>query len=218
MESSNIAAPRPPLHNSSPGGNPRPNVDCFSVTLANKITISRICLIPVFALAMLAYMSTVEFGNPDPRLRWLAAAVFFIASATDGIDGYIARRYNQRSRLGAILDPIADKGLVITALVLLSTKSSAFPAWFPLFVIARDLILMIGFVFLSARFHRLEVRPNLIGKLATILQIVSILIFLTGFPWIDLLIPVTLATALTVASGVSYAIEGINQATRHRKC
>jgi CDP-diacylglycerol--glycerol-3-phosphate 3-phosphatidyltransferase len=200
------------------GGDPQPNVDYSSVTLANKITISRICLIPLFAVATIAYEWTVEFGNPDQRFRWLAAALFLIASATDGIDGYVARRYNQRSRTGAILDPIADKGLVVTALVLLSTKSSAFPVWFPVVVIGRDLILIIGFLLISARIHRLDVHPRLIGKLATIFQIVSILIFLTGFSWIDLLIPVTLATALTIASGVSYAIDGILQAMRHRKC
>jgi CDP-diacylglycerol--glycerol-3-phosphate 3-phosphatidyltransferase len=188
------------------------------VTLANKITISRICLIPVFALAAIAYTSTVEIGLPDHRLRWLAAALFLIAAATDGIDGYVARKYKQQSHLGAILDPIADKGLVITALVLLSTRSSAFPLWFPLSVIGRDLILVLGYLYISRRFQPLQVRPSLVGKLATIFQISSILIYLLGFPWIDLQVPVTLATAFTLSSGVGYVIDGIAQAKRHWKC
>lgn len=188
------------------------------MTLANKITIVRICLIPVFATVTIACSATGTEDNPDGRLRWLAAAIFIVAAATDGIDGFVARRLNQRSRLGAILDPLADKGLIFTALILLTIKSPVFPPWFSISVIGRDLALIAGYLLLSTRFHPVEVRPSLIGKLATILQIISILFVLTGFRWIDLLIPVILATGCTLVSGVGYAIDGILQLVRHRKC
>jgi CDP-diacylglycerol--glycerol-3-phosphate 3-phosphatidyltransferase len=188
------------------------------VTLANKITIVRICLIPVFAAVTIAYSATGAEDNSDERLRWLAAAIFIVAAATDGVDGFVARRFNQRSRLGAILDPLADKGLIFTALILLTIKLPAFPPWFPISVIGRDLALIAGYILLSTQFQPVEVHPSLMGKLATILQIISILFVLTGFRWIDLLIPVILATGFTLASGVGYAIAGILQLVRHRKC
>ena len=89
------------------------------------------------------------------------------------LDGYIARRFNQRSRLGAILDPIADKGLVLTAIVVLalSNRSEDFPIWFPIAVIGRDTILVVGFLALSKAIGRVEIRPSKIGKTATLLQI-----------------------------------------------
>src|SRR5260370_25849506 len=81
----------------------------------------------------------------------------------DGVDGFIARRFNQRSRLGAFLDPIADKGLVITAIVVLalSNRSKGFPIWFPIAVIGRDAVLVIGFrPFESDRTRRDSTQQN----------------------------------------------------------
>jgi len=190
------------------------------MTLANKITIIRICMIPTFTFAALAYEATVAVKSPDERLRWIVTAIFTLAAATDGVDGLIARRFNQQTRLGAILDPVADKGLVFTALILLTPDawSNGFPLWFPIFVIGRDLILIGSFLVLSVLSHSLNIQASLAGKLATTLQIVSIIWVLSGFQWIDLLFPVALATVLTLVSGIGYTIDGINQVTRHRNC
>ncbi len=85
------------------------------MTTANKITILRILSVPFFVAQMLYYFDT---GREEHR--WLAFLSFSIAAICDGVDGYIARRYNQRSELGAILDPLADKLLLISGVVLLS--------------------------------------------------------------------------------------------------
>ncbi len=82
------------------------------MTLANKITIARLCLIPIFGIFAWKYGTSVARGRPAECVRVIAAFVFIIIAAMDVLDGFIARRFNQRSRLGAILDPIADKGLV----------------------------------------------------------------------------------------------------------
>jgi CDP-diacylglycerol--glycerol-3-phosphate 3-phosphatidyltransferase len=130
------------------------------------------------------------------------------------LDGFIARRFNQRSRLGAILDPIADKGLVTTAIVVLAhhNLSGEFPIWFPVAVIGRDAILLIGFLGLSKAIGRVEIRPSKIGKAATLLQIASILWLLLGLRRIGHIYLPALATLFTVASGLGYVVDGIRQA------
>ena len=74
------------------------------MTLANQITVLRILLIPIFALLAAYYSDSISSGMPNEQLKWAAVAVFVVAAASDGIDGFIARRYNQRTPLGAILD------------------------------------------------------------------------------------------------------------------
>ena len=90
------------------------------MTLANQITIGRILLIPVFVLFCVYYGQGVEAGQPEEWQRWAAIITFLVASASDGLDGWIARHWSQRSRLGTILDPIADKGLLLAAIITLS--------------------------------------------------------------------------------------------------
>ncbi|PAW70679.1 MAG: hypothetical protein B9S30_02160, partial [Verrucomicrobiia bacterium Tous-C5FEB] len=88
------------------------------MTLASKITVSRIVLIPVFAMLAWRYGQSVAAGEANELLRWWALAVFLVAAASDGIDGWIARRFNQKSDFGAFIDPIADKGLMLTGVVM----------------------------------------------------------------------------------------------------
>jgi hypothetical protein len=110
------------------------------------LTPPRICLIPIFGIFASQYGARVVRGRPAWYVRVIAAFVFILAAGMDGLDGFLARRLNQRSRLGAILDPIADKGLVMMAIVVLalSNRSKCFPIWFPIAVIGRDAILVIG--------------------------------------------------------------------------
>ena len=93
------------------------------MTLASKITLARIALVPVFAVYVARYGMSVANGTPQEALRWTALGLFIFASGTDGVDGWVARRFNQKSKFGAFIDPLADKFLLITAIVFLS----AFP-------------------------------------------------------------------------------------------
>jgi cardiolipin synthase (CMP-forming) len=182
------------------------------MTLANKITVARICLIPVFAGSAWGYSLSVLRAAPSEGLRILATLAFSIAVVTDGIDGFIARRWNQRSRLGSILDPIADKGLMFAAMIALSQSGwrPSLPWFFPCTVIGRDLFLLIGFLLLTRRIGHVEIRPSWSGKAATALQIVSILWVLLQIP-ADPIVPVVAATVMTIASGVGYLIDGLRQ-------
>jgi CDP-diacylglycerol--glycerol-3-phosphate 3-phosphatidyltransferase len=186
-----------------------------AMTLANKITISRILLIPVFVLFAVYYGQSVAEGNPQEWQRLTAIGVFLLASMTDGIDGWVARRFGQRSRLGAILDPIADKGLLLTAIITLSLSgwAIAFPLWFPVLVIARDVVIVGGCMVLKHLGGDLEVHPSWTGKTATALQMIAI-------AWVMLQLdfsvyPIAAAGVFTLISGVDYIFRGIGHLRHH---
>jgi CDP-diacylglycerol--glycerol-3-phosphate 3-phosphatidyltransferase len=182
------------------------------MTLPNKITVTRICLIPVFALVAWMYGLTVVSNHPDERLRYASAGIFILAAATDGLDGFIARRFNQRSRLGSILDPLADKGLIATAIlvIVLGNWPDRFPVWFAVVVLGRDFLLGIGFLTLSNAID-VTVRPSLLGKTATALQITAILWVLLGVPWIAPVYASGGAMIFTLISGFGYIVDAFRQ-------
>ncbi|NLC14694.1 MAG: CDP-alcohol phosphatidyltransferase family protein, partial [Chloroflexi bacterium] len=101
------------------------------MTTANKVTILRILLVPVFITTILFFERT-----GDSFYRFLAILAFSVASISDAVDGYIARHYNQRSELGAILDPIADKALLVSGAILLSLKDTNLPSIPVIFIIS----------------------------------------------------------------------------------
>src|SRR5205823_12650678 len=115
-------------------------------------------------------------------IRYTAIAIFVIAAVSDGLDGYVARHYNQRSSLGVILDPLADKGLLLSGIITLSISNwsdvdpdyGRFPAWFPVLVISRDAILFVGAGVLYLLVGKVHVKPKWTGKVATVLQMVAI--------------------------------------------
>jgi cardiolipin synthase (CMP-forming) len=182
------------------------------MTLANQITVARICLIPIFVWSAWTYGSSLVHSTPSEGFHMLATVTFCLAAITDGLDGFVARRWNQRSRLGSILDPIADKGLMFGALIALSSSGwrPALPWFFPCIVISRDLLLGIGFLTLTKLRGPVEVRPSWTGKTATVLQIGCIL-------WVLLRIPaglgwlVTLASLFTIVSGIGYLFDVIRR-------
>jgi CDP-diacylglycerol--glycerol-3-phosphate 3-phosphatidyltransferase len=198
------------------------------MTTANKITVTRILLIPVFVMMAIYYGRGVQQGHPQDWQRILAIFVFLVASASDGLDGYVARKYNQRSRLGVVLDPIADKGLLLAAIITLSFSNWTyeFPLWFPVLVITRDAVILIGTALLHYLQGEVQVRPSWIGKTATALQMIAIsmVLVLPGSFYagtvhifsqpVDLNIldiPVTLAGIFTLISGIGYVMRGIRQ-------
>jgi cardiolipin synthase len=185
------------------------------MTLANKITIARILLIPLFVLMAVYYGSSVESGTPQEFLRLLTIVIFVTAAATDGIDGWVARRFHQRSRLGAVLDPIADKGLLLSAIITLSVSpwQVGFPLWFPVLVIARDAVILAGCAVLHHLDGHLDVKPTLAGKSATALQMTAVAWIMLQLPFHQ--VPVWAAGIFTLYSGAEYLLRGIGQLRQH---
>lgn len=185
------------------------------MTTANEITIFRILLIPVFVLFSIYYGRGVEAGDPREWQRWAAIITFILASVTDGLDGWVARRWGQRSKLGAILDPIADKGLLLTAIITLSlTKwNIVFPIWFPVLVVARDAVILTGCGVLYHLDPKMEVRPTWTGKAATATQMAAL-------AWVMLQLPhcpvaIYIAGFFTLVSGADYVARGVHQLRCH---
>lgn len=149
------------------------------MTLANKITVGRLLLVPVFAVLAVRYGRGVEAGTADESLRWWALAVFVTAAVSDGIDGWVARRFNQRSRLGAFMDPLADKALVLTAVVVLTAVNWGpddwrLRWWFAALVIGRDAIILGGIAVLYLAGRRVRIDPHWSGKMCTFTLMVAL--------------------------------------------
>ena len=183
------------------------------MTLATKITIFRLVMIPVFVGFGVEYGKTVNAGRPEEIWRWLAVACFTLAALSDALDGYIARRFNQRSRLGTFLDPIADKALMLAALLTLSFANwgQYLPLWYAALVISRDLIQVSGAIAIGHIAGDIKVVPHWTGKLATVLQVVTI-----GWVFLAIKAPpvwvvASLAAIFTVWSAALYIGAGLSQ-------
>jgi len=177
------------------------------VTVANWITIARLVAIPFIAGSIWA--SAPQHGH----WRVVALVAFVLAALSDALDGFVARAFDQRSRTGGILDPLADKLLINITLVFLAvnvTFKYPVPRWFPVLVLSRDVVISMGAYVLSDVYHTLRVRPRLTGKLTTAAQLAYIVAVLMdlglapGLLW--------LASAITVISLIDYFIEGLRQA------
>jgi cardiolipin synthase (CMP-forming) len=190
------------------------------VTTANKITVVRIFMIPVFVTLAIYYGESIQRGDPQEWQRFAAIIVFLLAAASDGLDGYVARRYNQRSRLGVILDPIADKGLLLSGIITLSITNwsqsdpnyGKFPVWFPVLVITRDAVILVGAAILHYFIgNKMKVKPSWTGKVATVCQMCAIAWVMLQLRFLPLWFVVSVAGIFTAVSGVIYVIEGIRQ-------
>ena len=189
------------------------------MTTANKITIVRILMIPLFVALAIYYGQSIQSGEPLEWLRFAAIVVFLVAAASDGLDGYVARRYNQRSSLGVILDPIADKGLLLSGIITLSISNwsevdpdyGRFPAWFPVLVITRDAVILVGAIVLHVLNGKVHIKPSWTGKVATVLQMCAIGWVMLQIHFIPLPFVVILAGLFTFASGVVYVLDGVRQ-------
>ncbi|MEP7078166.1 MAG: CDP-diacylglycerol--glycerol-3-phosphate 3-phosphatidyltransferase [Chthoniobacterales bacterium] len=189
------------------------------MTTANKITIVRILMIPAFVTMAIYYGQGVQRGEPLEWQRFVAITIFLVAAVSDGLDGYVARRYNQRSALGVILDPIADKGLLLSGIITLSISNwseidpeyGKFPAWFPVLVITRDAVILVGSAVLHLLNGRVQVRPSWTGKVATVLQMAAIAWVMLQFRFMPLLYVVAAAGFFTFVSGVIYVMDGVRQ-------
>jgi cardiolipin synthase len=186
------------------------------MTTANKVTILRILLIPFFVVVMIYYVRT---GNEGYRLAGLLS--FAVASILDGVDGYIARHYNQWSELGTILDPLADKLLLVSAIVFLNFNNEPYlrqiPLWLTGIIIGRDLLLGIGAVVIRLVVGRITVRPHLTGKLATVFQMLAVAWILLKWDFNFGLLEIWILGAglFTGVSTLFYVWDGMKQLGSH---
>jgi cardiolipin synthase len=168
------------------------------LTIPNLITFLRFFLVPGVVYALLS-----------GEVEW-ALAGFLVAGVSDGVDGYIARRYNQRSELGAYLDPMADKLLLVSVFVVLGLMGEL-PLWLVVAAVTRD-ALIVGAVLLSTIMaHPVQVKPLMVSKANTAVQIVVAAYVLTelafGFelPMVASVL-IVLSGLLTVASAGAYLV------------
>jgi len=174
------------------------------MNLPNKISLFRILLVPCIVASLLYYHPSRD------GLRYVTLALFVIGVLSDALDGFIARTTHQQSPLGAVLDPIADKLLILGTLISLSAihglpAMMRIPAWFNLIVLSRDAVLLVGTIliilFTGSSF---PVKPNMLGKCTSVSQMLAIptaLLGITSAAKTGLLIA---AALLTIASGISY--------------
>jgi CDP-diacylglycerol--glycerol-3-phosphate 3-phosphatidyltransferase len=156
-------------------------------------------------------------GNEIHRV--VAIISFALASVCDGVDGFVARRYNQRSELGAILDPLADKLLLVSGIVVLSFDHwpylESVPLWLTGTIIGRDILILFGMLVIQFMVGKVKVRARIIGKVSTVLQMIVVLWIMLkwGGSWLRAL---TVATALcTGISGLLYVWDGTRQLSAH---
>lgn len=180
------------------------------MTVPNFLSLLRILAVPFFAIA-------VWYGRP-----WAACALFAGAGLTDLLDGFIARRFNQKSDLGALLDPAADKLLMTTAFVLLTWRAehmvAPIPPWVAILAITRDVVISFVALFgMQSDVNRL--RPSILGKATTATQLIAIsmglLINALGpRSWTHLVTPAAyyLVAAMVLASGIHYFFRSLQPA------
>jgi cardiolipin synthase len=169
------------------------------IGLANKITISRIILTPIFITAII-------YSRTD-----IALVLFILAVLSDGLDGFIARSLNQKTALGTVLDPIADKILLVSAFICLSLVRSIppdlrMPPYVPIIVISRDAIIVLGSVIVYFIKGDVKIEPSFWGKFTTFFQMMTIVSILVKFHYSYIVWDI--AVLLTVVSGADYMIKG----------
>jgi len=171
-------------------------------TIPNILTVVRILLTPVFVIA---------YTSENFNLAWI---LFAIAGLTDALDGFLARIWNQRTQLGAMLDPLADKTLLVTSFLCLSLKGWI-PTWFTVLVVSRDFIIVGGLAVLN--FWGVDVKsrikPIWVSKFTTAAQIVLVVFVMVqhtfGIEYVNVLnVMVWITAASTALSGIAYVRRG----------
>ncbi len=188
------------------------------MTLASKITLSRLFCAPIFAVLAIIYGQSVKSGAPDEAIRWWAVGIFIVASLSDALDGYIARHYDQRSKFGAFWDPIADKALLITGIITLTIipwgqcegGGWQIPIWFTLLMITRDIIIIVGIRILHYFKAHVPIHPHWTGKVCTVTQMILLgWVMLKIIPYPPFY-PTIAAAIFTTWSGIEYFRQGLH--------
>src|SRR5436853_1111154 len=171
-----------------------------ALTAANQVTLLRMLLIPAFVIL-------VVYGH----LGW-ALTVFVIAGATDAVDGLLARRSGQKTSLGAWLDPMADKLLLVTTFIVLTLPNlnltNRLPIWLTVCVISRDVVIVLTVAIVNLAVGRRTFRPSIFGKLATATYIVTAVVAMffnyRGYHSVLFDVLVFASLAITLISGLHY--------------
>lgn len=191
------------------------------MNLANKLTIFRVMLVPLMVIVPFFNITGEFLGIPYTYL--IIDLIFIIASITDKLDGYIARSRNQITTFGKFLDPLADKILVLTAMIML-VEMGKIPSWIPVIVVARE-FLVSGYRLLAAQNNGSVIAASKWGKLKTVTQMLALILAfvdlngfaqcfiggLTGFAWWYNFVTTILMSVSVVAavlSGIDYIAKG----------
>src|SRR5690625_3558706 len=183
------------------------------MNIPNKITLSRICLIPIFIIILSIPLDWGEWAigtTTLPVSHFVAGIIFLVASATDWLDGYYARKYHLITNMGKFLDPLADKLLVSAAFILL-IELELIAAWIVILIISREFAVT-GFRLVAAG-EGVVLAASSMGKLKTASQLIAIALSLIhNFPFVYLSLPVDIimvyvALVLTIWSGIDYFIK-----------
>jgi cardiolipin synthase len=170
------------------------------MNLPNALTILRILLVPLFAILVFK------------KLTLWALMVFVSAGLTDGLDGYIARKFHLKTKMGAFLDPLADKLLLLTAFVVL-TGYEHFPVWLSGIVVGRDMVTLTGIICIYVVGGTVHFSPSILGKATTLAQLLTIIFFLLTkhVTMLNSYLPPIyfVTTAVTLVSGAHYIYVGI---------
>lgn len=169
------------------------------MNLANRITIARIVSIPFF-------IASVVYSRPD-----IALIIFILAALSDAVDGFIARALKQKTPLGTVLDPIADKLLLLSAYICLTMVGAVpgilrLPPYITITVLSRDAIIVLGSMVIFFITGDLKVAPSPVGKVTTVFQMLTVIAALLQFRYSHAVWNVTIL--LTVISGIDYIIKG----------
>lgn len=169
------------------------------MNLANRITITRIILTPLFIAAMV-------YGRMN-----IALILFMAAVISDGLDGFVARSMHQKTYIGTILDPVADKILLISAFICLTLIKSIpeglrLPPYVPIIVISRDAIIVLGSILIHVIKGGVKIVPSFWGKVTTFFQMITIASILIQFKYSYYVW--NAATILTIISGIDYMLKG----------
>ena len=170
------------------------------MNLPNKLTVLRVIMIPFFVAALL------YDGGANQNMRYVAAALFIIASLTDMLDGKIARKYNLVTNFGKFMDPLADKLLVCSALICM-IELRELPAWMVIIIISREFIIS-GFR-LVASDNGIVIAASYWGKFKTTFQMIGVVLLIFNIPALSMVttIVIWIALALTVISLVHYVVK-----------
>jgi cardiolipin synthase len=174
------------------------------LNIPNIITFVRIVIIPVFVTALIYK----KYNH--------ALVLFIVAGISDTLDGLLARATKQKTRLGAFLDPLADKSLLLTSFVLFSVYGWI-PKWLAITVISRDVIVILGWLLLYLGYHITKITPSITGKAAIASQLILIAYILLSINFSNIPAPdrwmFWTVAALTIVSGLQYIYKGLKQAS-----
>ncbi|MDY6989786.1 MAG: CDP-diacylglycerol--glycerol-3-phosphate 3-phosphatidyltransferase [Thermodesulfobacteriota bacterium] len=171
------------------------------INIPNSLTLLRILLTPLFAIYLI-------------RHQWVGALlVFAVAAVTDGLDGFVARVYKQKTMLGTYLDPAADKLLLLTAFITLAVQGFI-PSWLAVIVLTRDVLILFGVALLTIMERAFEARPSILSKITTVAQLAAVCSVLVGFQVPKMIQTQSslfwFAAFMTVVSGLQYIYRGLS--------